>query len=78
VQREFLVSIDDDHREDVPRIAEQLKSEGMTVRRTLPTLGTITGTIDESRVRHVQAIEGVSTVEPAGEVQIAPPDSDLQ
>jgi hypothetical protein len=78
VKREVLISIDDDHREHVLSIAERLTSEGMAVRHALPALGTIAGTIDESRLKHVEAIEGVSTVEPAGEVRIAPPHSDLQ
>jgi hypothetical protein len=73
-----LVSIDDQHLAEMPSVVERLRNAGLEVQRSLSSLGTVTGSIEHTRIPQVREVEGVAGVEAAREVGIAPPDSDIQ
>ncbi|MFL6214869.1 MAG: ketohydroxyglutarate aldolase [Blastocatellia bacterium] len=57
---------------------KNLKQAGMTVENELKSTGIVTGSVDETKIKHLRAINGVATLEPEQSYQIAPPDSDVQ
>lgn len=77
-QLAVTVSVDDAHLEGIGRVADDLRSRGMRVEHVLATLGTVTGTIASQALEGLRAVPGVSDVELAREIQLAPPDADIQ
>lgn len=59
---------------ELDRIADALQRSGLTVRQRLPELGLVTGDIDPTLVNGLMAVDGVSSVEPEGSVQLPPLD----
>jgi sugar phosphate isomerase/epimerase len=78
MKRRLLLSIDDRHSGRIDEVVEQLRLHGMDVTSVQPTLGTVTGEIDEERQESLGGIEGVEAVERAGEIQLPPPESEIQ
>jgi hypothetical protein len=74
----LTVSVDDEHLDDLPKVAARLREAGMQVERALPTIGTITGSVPASKLHAVRATEGVADVEESREYQLPPPDSPIQ
>lgn len=59
---EWVITVDDDHRDHVQTVAEELRSCGFEVERVLTVLGQITGRADESCVESMSAVAGVENV----------------
>ena len=59
-------------------IVARCRKAGMTIEHEMKSIGTITGSIDESALEKLSRVKGVSQVEPERSFQIAPPDSDVQ
>jgi hypothetical protein len=72
------VVVDDQYKDRFSEVVDELKRSGMTVDRQLKSIGVITGSIDSAKVDALKRINGVADVEEAREIQIAPPDSDVQ
>jgi hypothetical protein len=72
------VAIAGDHLEDVSAVVERLAAAGMDVHQTLPTIGAVTGRIDQDRLDALRQVEGVTAVEQSREVGVAPPESEIQ
>jgi len=77
-KQEFIVTVDDDHLDQIREIADRCRSLGMEVQQVLNQAGVISGRVDPRKVAKVQQVRGVSSVEPAGSIQIPPPDSEIQ
>ena len=74
----LTVSVADDHLKDFSDIVARCRKAGMTIEHEMKSIGTITGSIDESALEKLSRVKGVSQVEPERSFQIAPPDSDVQ
>ncbi len=73
-----LVGVDDEHIDDLAGVIDRLKAAGLHVDEAMETLGTVTGSVDSTRLDTVRAVEGVSDVETSRTFKLAPPDSDVQ
>jgi len=73
-----LISIETEHLPKMHQVVERCKAAGLDVDQALDQIGTITGSIDPGKIGHLSKVAGVASVEPAGEYDIGPPDSELQ
>ncbi len=62
----------------VQNVADRLKSAGMDVSGILESIGTITGSVDPSRIAELHKVEGVSNVSQSRTYRIAPPGSEVE
>ena len=74
----LLISLDDEHIEQISEVIQNLKAAGLHVEQTMTQLGVITGSCDAAKVEAISQVKGVSHVETEQKYQIAPPDSDIQ
>ncbi len=74
----IVVSVDDEHLGSIAMVAEWLRRAGMRIDGTMDDIGVFTGSIDNARFGALTAVEGVSYVERSRQIQIAPPDADIQ
>ena len=58
-----VLSVDDEHLENIDAIEKKVVAAGLVDVHTSPLLGTITGAIPREQVRRLRAIGGVSSVE---------------
>lgn len=87
--REWIVTVDDQHLDQLDEVVNQLKDAGMRVDRVLYSIGQITGctrlaeasgdtaTADPIRER-LTVITGVVSVDVVQQYDIGPPDSEVQ
>ncbi|MGB3827624.1 MAG: hypothetical protein WA962_02505 [Ornithinimicrobium sp.] len=74
-----VVSVDDQHVNEIQTVAEHLREQGMQIDQILDGLGMITGSVpDEERSHLVVKVVGVASVERQVSYQLPPPDSDVQ
>lgn len=73
-----VVTIEAERLADASAIANQLSSIGLNNTNILPSIGVITGTCDHSVMMKLIGVSGVVSVEQSGNVQIAPPEFDVQ
>ena len=78
MNRDLLIAIDDAHLSTMGEVVERLREAGVDVRSADKTLGTVTGSIDESQVDALRAVEGVDVVEQQETYELPPPDSPTQ
>jgi hypothetical protein len=62
----------------IDRVAQDLRQAGMAVDQVLSATGIITGTAEPHRMTALGGVPGVASVEPDADVQLPPPDSDVQ
>ena len=77
----LVVSVKDDHLDQIDEIAQKLKKEGYEVDQVMKISGGITlqGSGDpEANKRRIKNIAGVEAVESPVGYQVAPPESDIQ
>lgn len=74
----LLVSVSEDYLNRMSEIVQTLESIGMTNIQSMEAVGVITGSLDDSKVSDLSSVEGVAQVKPSREIQISPPDSELQ
>ena len=72
------VSVKDDHLPHFSEFVSQLKKTGFEVDQELPTAGVVTGSIDAHKVQELNKLIGVAHVEESRQIQIPPPESDIQ
>lgn len=75
---EVVVTVEDAHLDKIVVVAQRLKAAGLTASQTLTAAGIITGSVAQHDVDGLKKVVGVRTVEVSGDVQIAPPDSNIQ
>lgn len=59
----LMISVDDEHIEDISSIAQKLRKEGLCVCQMLDEVGIITGTIDEGAMGRLRNVSGISAIE---------------
>ncbi len=75
---ELIVTVAESHHKQIADVAGRLKTAGMTGVKTLHGAGIITGRAAAAALPKLGKVAGVQAVEHSGEVQIAPPESDIQ
>jgi len=78
VRRDVTVTVADSGVGALEDVAQRLRLAGLEVDHVLAALGIITGSVDESRLAALEAVEGVASVQEQTSFQIAPPDADVQ
>jgi hypothetical protein len=72
------VAVDEAHLDHIFEVAQNLRETGMSVDRVMDRVGVIVGSCEEGKLDALARVEGVDSVEPEREIQIPPPDSNLQ
>jgi hypothetical protein len=72
------IVVADDYENRFPEVVEAAQQAGLDVEEQLPTIGLITGTIDESKRSMLERVQGVAAVEAPRTYQLPPPESDIQ
>ncbi len=72
------ISIDDEHLSEFPKIMKDSEKAGMEIDLELEDLGVATGSIDEDKIGALRQVNGVKDVEEQREIQIPPPESEIQ
>lgn len=76
---EVNVLVDDDHLAKIDEVASELSREGLSVGKTLRSVGVITGSVaDSGATEALRAVAGVVGVEVNRDVQLPPPDAEVQ
>lgn len=76
---EVIVTVAEDRKANLKQIASELQSSGLEITaEPLESLGMISGKAAEKNLDQLKNVNGVTAVEKAGTVQIAPPESDVQ
>jgi hypothetical protein len=76
---EVIITVADDRRANLNQIASQLQSYGLDITgEPLESIGMICGKAAENSLDQLRNVDGVTAIEKAGKVQIAPPESDVQ
>ena len=73
----MVVLIDEKSSRDIDEVAEDLKSAGLTIRRTLRRARTVVGSAESEAVERLRSVEGVALVRPEGRVQLPPMDEKI-
>ncbi|RBY82875.1 hypothetical protein DQ238_02355 [Geodermatophilus sp. TF02-6] len=73
-----IVTVDDAHRTQVDTVAQELRERGLRVDQVLDEIGVISGRMPTGRPLAALQVDGVSSVEEAGRVQLPPPDAPVQ
>ncbi|MEX2118965.1 MAG: hypothetical protein WD847_05080 [Pirellulales bacterium] len=73
-----VVSVDDEHVDKMSEVVKACRAAGLSVERSLESLGTITGSIESSELGKLNRVEGISNVEQSADYQLPPPQDDLQ
>jgi hypothetical protein len=76
--KSVIVTITDDGLKDITEIARKLTEHGMIVQQVLPITGVISGICSSASKAALGKIHGVHSVEDDVQVQLAPPDSEIQ
>jgi hypothetical protein len=72
------VSVSDEHRHRFNEVVKNIKKAGMKVEQQLHNLGIVTGSIDDEKLNLLHRVEGVAGVEEERDIQIPPPESNIQ
>ncbi len=75
---ELVITVAESHLGQITDVADRLKTAGMTGLKTLHGAGIITGRAAAIALPKLGKVAGVQAVEQSGEMQIAPPESDIQ
>jgi hypothetical protein len=72
------VSVSDDHMDRFGEVAEAARGAGLDIEHQLPVLGVLSGSIHPSRVKALEQVPGIQSVEEDHEYQLEPPESGIQ
>lgn len=75
---EVVVSVDDRHLAEVPRVVARLRAAGMVVADVSEPLGTVTGAVARGGVERLATVPGVGAIERSRVYRLPPPDSPVQ
>jgi hypothetical protein len=73
-----VVSVDDDHLDDIDKVVIDLRRAGLRVDDVLEAVGMVTGTVTGSAVAALESVPGVAEVELQRVQRVAPPDAEVQ
>ena len=72
------ISVDDQHLSHFAKVLKDAEKAGMKVEKKHKDLGVATGSIDADKIDSLRKVEGVDHVEEERQIQISPPESDIQ
>lgn len=76
---ELIITVAEDRKANLKQIASELQSFGLEITaEPLESLGMISGKAVEKNLDQLKNVNGVTAIEKAGTVQIAPPESEIQ
>ena len=68
-----LISVTDDGLSSLSSVTAELTKHGLNIEQTLDSIGTIVGSVDESRMAALRSVAGVANVEVEGTFHLPPP-----
>jgi hypothetical protein len=75
---EVVVSVAEDHLNEMSTVLTGLQQAGLVVDGVQEALGTVTGSIDADAIGRLETVPGVAVVERQRGFQLPPPEADLQ
>lgn len=72
------ISVDDEHLSRFSKVMKEVEKAGMEIDQELEDIGVATGSIDEDKVGKLREVDGVKHVEKERQIQLPPPESDVQ
>lgn len=75
---EVIITVAQDRRAHLKQLASELQSKGLKVTNTMEGLGMISGTALADNLEQLKNVDGIAAIEPAGTVQLPPPNSEIQ
>jgi len=66
------VLLDDSHLGEAASVSRELSVKGMTVETSIPEAGVVFGSAEETSIKQLRGVEGVSSVEPEETYQLPP------
>jgi hypothetical protein len=72
------ISVGDQHLSQFAKVLKDAEKAGMKVEKKHKDLGVATGSIDADKIDSLRKVEGVDHVEEERQIQISPPESDIQ
>ena len=76
--QEVIVIADEQHSEQLEKLSERLKASGAEITSTLDFLGQIVIQCEADKIPILKKLKGVAKVEISGQVELPPPDSEVQ
>jgi hypothetical protein len=73
-----IVTVGDARLASIGEVAEALKAKGLEVAQVMPLTGVITGSVAAARLRQLEAVEGVLSVEREAVAELPPPGAPVQ
>jgi hypothetical protein len=73
-----VVSVADDHLDDLTGVVERLRRAGLLVDDVLDAVGVITGRVAADDLDALESVPGVVQVERDRAFQLPPPDAEIQ
>jgi hypothetical protein len=73
-----VVSVADDHLDDLTGVVEGLRRAGLLVDDVLDAVGVVTGSVADDGVGALRSVPGVVQVERDQAFQLPPPDAEIQ
>jgi hypothetical protein len=73
-----VVSVDDDHLDDIDKVVMDLRRVGLHVDNVLEPVGMVTGTVPGAALEALESVPGVAEVELQRVNRVAPPDAEIQ
>lgn len=77
-KKKVVVTVSDAALKNIQGVVDRLTAKGMKVEQVLPVMGVISGSLPVSKKSALRSVEGVHSVEDEAEVQLPPPDSEIQ
>ena len=77
-KRRVSVVVADGYEDRFPEVVEAARQVGLDVEEQLPTIGLITGAIDDAKRPLLDGVKGIAAVEEPRSYQLPPPESDVQ
>ena len=61
--KSIIVTVADDALGEIQSLATRLKDHGMTIKRVMPVMGVISGSVAASKLGTLRGVSGVTSVE---------------
>lgn len=74
----LAILVADEYRDRILEVMENVQSLGMQVDQLMEITGVITGVISITQMELLKNVEGIAAIEPAQNVQLTPPEADVQ
>jgi hypothetical protein len=67
--KNVMITVDDAHRDKFAAVVKASKAAGLRVAETMPGLGAMTGTIEDTKLAGLRNVPGVGAVEESRDVR---------